>query len=115
METNAVCIGIDVSKAQLDVAQLPEGPRQVFAQTPRGIERLVAHVQSLNPSAIVLEATGGLEVAVASALAVAILGTDFSALCRSPTALLRCLLLSFSVHQSLFVLSHPHLAELPID
>lgn len=71
METNSVCIGIDVSKAQLDVAQLPEGPRQVFAQTPRGIERLVAHVQSLNPSAIVLEATGGLEVAVASALAVA--------------------------------------------
>jgi len=71
VETNAVCIGIDVSKAQLDVAQRPEGQRLVFAQTPVGIERLVAHVRSLNPSAIVLEATGGLEVPVASALAVA--------------------------------------------
>ena len=64
-------IGIDVSKAQLDVAQRPEGQSLVFSQTPVGIESLVAHVRSLNPSAIVLEATGGLEVPVASALAVA--------------------------------------------
>ena len=71
METSAVCIGIDVSKTQLDVAQRPEGQRHVFFQTPVGIERLVVHVQSLNPSAIVLEATGGLEIPVASALAVA--------------------------------------------
>lgn len=71
METTAVCIGSDVSKAQRDVAQRPEGPRLVFAQTPVGIERLVAHVRSLTPSAMVLEATGGLEVPVASAVAVA--------------------------------------------
>ncbi len=71
VKTNSVFIGIDVSKAQLDVAQRPEGPRQVFSQTPLGIESLVTHVRSLNSSAIVLEATGGLEVAVASALAVA--------------------------------------------
>lgn len=71
METSAVWIGIDVSKTQLDVAQRPEGQRHVFLQTPVGIERLVVHVQSLNPSAIVLEATGGLEIPVASALAVA--------------------------------------------
>lgn len=71
METTAVCIGIDVSNTQLDVAQRPEGQRLVFSQTPVGIERLVAHVRSLNPSAIVLEATGGLEVPVASAVAVA--------------------------------------------
>lgn len=71
VETSAVFIGIDVSKAQLDVAQRPEGQSHVFSQTPVGIESLVAHVRSLNPSAIVLEATGGLEVPVASALAVA--------------------------------------------
>jgi len=71
VEMSAVCIGIDVSKAQLDVAQRPEEQRQVFAQTPVGIESLVAHVRALNPAAIVLEATGGLEVPVASALAVA--------------------------------------------
>lgn len=71
METSAVWIGIDVSKTQLDVAQRPEGQRHVFFQTPVGIERLVVHMQSLNPSAIVLEATGGLEIPVASALAVA--------------------------------------------
>lgn len=71
METSSVFIGIDVSKAQLDVAQRPEGHSHVFSQTPVGIESLVAHVRSLNPSAIVLEATGGLEVPVASAVAVA--------------------------------------------
>src|SRR5688572_16786479 len=60
VETSAVWIGIDVSKTQLDVAQRPEGQRHVFFQTPVGIERLVVHMQSLNPSAIVLEATGGL-------------------------------------------------------
>ena len=43
----------------------------MFFQTPVGIERLVGHVQSLNPSGIVLEATGGREIPVASAVAVA--------------------------------------------
>lgn len=71
MNTTPVFIGIDVSKAQLDLAQRSEGHSQVFPQTPAGIESLVAHVQALNPAAIVLEATGGLEVPVASALAVA--------------------------------------------
>ena len=71
MERHQLFIGIDVSKAQLDLAQRPEGHSQVFPQTPAGIENLVAHVQALNPAAIVLEATGGLEVPVASALAVA--------------------------------------------
>lgn len=71
METTSVFIGIDVSKAQLDVAQRPEGPGRAFPQTPAGIESLVAHVAALTPAGIVLEATGGLEVPVASALAVA--------------------------------------------
>ncbi len=34
VETSAVFIGIDVSKAQLDVAQRPEGQSHVFSQTP---------------------------------------------------------------------------------
>lgn len=71
MEMRSVFIGIDVSKAQLDLAERPEGQHHVFSQTPVGIDSLVAHARSLNPLAIVLEATGGLEVPVASALVVA--------------------------------------------
>ena len=64
-------VGIDVAKAQLDVALRPSGERRAVANDASGVETLVDWVQTLHPTLIVLEATGGLERAVTSALAAA--------------------------------------------
>lgn len=64
-------VGIDVSKAQLDVAVRPSGETWAVPQDEAGLTRLVARLRTLGPTLIVLEATGGLEVAVAGALAAA--------------------------------------------
>lgn len=64
-------VGIDVSKEQLDLAQRPSGERQRLPHTEAGISALVEHLRSRQPVSIVLEATGGLELAVVSALAAA--------------------------------------------
>jgi transposase len=68
-ETLLPVVGIDVSKASLEVAVRPGGQRSRFANDEAGIPALVAHLMELAPSLIVLEATGGLEVACVSALA----------------------------------------------
>ena len=70
-------IGIDVSKAQLDVAVVPAGETTQFANTDVGLGELVAWAQTCQPQLIVLEATGGLELLAtgrltASGLAVAV-------------------------------------------
>ena len=62
-------VGIDVSKAILDVAVLPAGERQSVANDEPGIGALVAHLRGLRPALIVCEASGGLELAMVSALA----------------------------------------------
>jgi transposase len=72
-------VGIDVGKAQLDVAVRPaEGTREAVApqQYPNdeaGIAALVGRLDALRPAPqlVVLEATGGLERAVVAALALA--------------------------------------------
>jgi len=61
-------VGIDVSKAVLDVASLPDGEVKQFTNDECGIEQLVSWVQEYVPELIVLEATGGLETAVSVAL-----------------------------------------------
>ena len=64
-------VGIDVAKATLDVAVLDQ-PARSFANDGPGIRSLLADLQSHPPpTLIVLEATGGYETAVVSALAVA--------------------------------------------
>ena len=68
MTTQAVCIGIDVSKAMLDVAVHPTGQRWQVPNDPDGIADLVSRLQELVPERIVLEATGGLEVPAVAAL-----------------------------------------------
>lgn len=55
-------IGIDVSKAQLDVAVSPSGETTGFANTDEGLEELLAWATGVQPRLIVLEATGGLEM-----------------------------------------------------
>src|SRR2546423_826211 len=64
-------VGIDVAKAQLDVALRPSGERRAVANDASGVETVVDWVQTLRRTLIVLEATGGLERAVTSALAAA--------------------------------------------
>lgn len=71
METGPLYIGIDVSKAQLDVAERPSGERTVIPHTEQDIASLVEHLRIRRPACVVLEATGGLQAALASALAVA--------------------------------------------
>src|SRR3989449_6953442 len=64
-------VGIDVAKAQLDIALRPSGERWAVPNEASGVMTLVDRVQTLHPTLIVLEATGGLERAVTSALAAA--------------------------------------------
>lgn len=69
MSDTSVIIGIDVSKAQLDLAA--RGAVLLTAQqpnTPDGHAELVAQLQPLTPVLIVLEASGGYEAAAACAL-----------------------------------------------
>lgn len=66
------CVGIDVAKATLEVATSPQpGAGWQTTNDEAGWAALIAHVQPLQPVVIVLEATGGYEAAVASALAAA--------------------------------------------
>jgi transposase len=64
-------VGIDVAKAQLDIALRPSGARWAVAHDASGVATLVDQVQPLHPTLLVLEATGGLERAVTSAWAAA--------------------------------------------
>lgn len=61
--------GIDVSKATLDVCVNPAGALKQVAYDEAGVEELLAHLSEINPTLVVIEATGGLEVRIASALA----------------------------------------------
>ena len=74
MATSTVSfVGIDVSKHQLDVAVRPRGETWTVAHDEAGLSALVARLRVLAPTLIVLEATGGWEVALAGALATATL------------------------------------------
>jgi transposase len=66
-----VCVGIDVSKAQLDVALRPTDDCWHVSNAELGITGLVERRQAVQPTLVVLEATGGLEVPVTGALAAA--------------------------------------------
>lgn len=63
-------IGIDVSKSTLDVHVLPEGNDFVFSNDIDGIAALCRKFGKLCPQLVVLEATGGLQIPVASALGI---------------------------------------------
>ncbi len=66
-------VGIDVSKSGLDVAVLPGLQHWSVSRDEVGINALVARLGSLHPTLIVMEATGGLEILLAGALAAALL------------------------------------------
>ena len=64
-------VGIDVAKAQLDMALRPSGERWAVPNDAGGVGTLVEQLQALQPTLMVLEATGGLERAATAALATA--------------------------------------------
>src|SRR4030095_7273053 len=64
-------VGIDVAKAQLDIALRPAGERWAVPNDADGVVTLVERLQGLHPTLIVLEATGGLERAATAAWAMA--------------------------------------------
>jgi transposase len=64
-------VGIDVAKAQLDMALRPSGERWAVPNDAGGVVTLVERLQALHPPLSVLEATGGLERAATAALATA--------------------------------------------
>ena len=70
MSGGTVFAGIDVSKAYLDVAVRPRGVEWRSPNTDTGARQVAAQLKDLHPDLIVLEATGGMESTVTSALAV---------------------------------------------
>ena len=64
-------IGIDVSKRKLDVFVRPSGEKWSSTNDEEGIAACVGKVREVAPELIVLEATGGWEVRIAAALALA--------------------------------------------
>ena len=69
MEQEATYVGIDVSKAQVDVAVRPTDDRWVVSNREAGVRKLVSQLKSLEPAMVLLEATGGLELPLVAALA----------------------------------------------
>lgn len=69
MQESSIFIGIDVSKARLDVAIRPSGEGESVANDKTGIKALVKHLGEIQPALIVLEATGGVERQLTCALA----------------------------------------------
>ena len=64
-------VGIDVSKATLDVDCLPVSTPRQFNNDVNGVSKLVEWLLGSGVERIVVEATGGYEIAVAGALAAA--------------------------------------------
>ena len=68
MEATPIFVGIDVSKARLDVAMRPTGERESVANDKAGIKALIKRLANIPSTLIVLEATGGFERPVMHAL-----------------------------------------------
>ena len=64
-------VGIDVAKDRLDVHLRPSGQTFTVARDGEGLAQLVERLRALAPRLVVMEATGGYETIVASAVAAA--------------------------------------------
>jgi transposase len=71
MEAPPVFVGVDVSKARLDMASTGSHEAWSVANASDGIARLVQRLREIEPMLVVMEATGGFEVPAAAALAAA--------------------------------------------
>jgi transposase len=70
MNAGTVFAGIDVSKAYLDVAVRPDEVEWRRPNTDAGARQVADRLKDIHAGLVVLEATGGMEIPVASALAV---------------------------------------------
>ena len=70
MEQEAIYVGVDVAKAQVDVAVRPAEDGWLVANDDAGIGQLVSKLKTLEPALVVMEASGGLELPLVAALAV---------------------------------------------
>lgn len=80
MEAPLIFVGIDVCKAQLDVAIRPTAQTLSVTNDKAGIKALVKHLEKLQPNLVVLESTGGLERQVMLAL----IGAEISVVMANP-------------------------------
>ena len=64
-------VGIDVCKATLDIAVRPTDEIWTVHNDDRGITQVTTYLRAMKPALVVMEATGGLELPVATALAAA--------------------------------------------
>ena len=69
MEQEAIYVGIDVAKAQLDVAVRPTDDRWEVSHDDAGVRQLVSRLKAIEPAMVLLEASGGLELPLVAALA----------------------------------------------
>lgn len=67
--TEEYFIGIDVSKSSLDIFIEPIGQMLHVAYDEKGISKVVNRLKKVSPTLIVIEATGGLEMRIATELA----------------------------------------------
>ena len=73
MEQQSTYVGIDVAKDWMDVAVRPTGRIWRVNYEDEEVATLVAQLQTLQPAAVILESTGGLETPLVAALAAAAL------------------------------------------
>lgn len=69
MNESKVFVGIDVAKARLDVAVRPSAEAFALSNDEASVKELAKRLRALEPERVVLEASGGFEVAVAAVLA----------------------------------------------
>lgn len=69
MPESEMFVGVDVSKAQLDVGVSRSEDVSSFPNSERGISEFAQWLEGLSPTLVVMEATGGFEVPAAAALA----------------------------------------------
>ena len=69
MKEVALFVGIDVSRDRLDLAVRPTGETRQVVHDPAGTGAMTEYLKELGPQLVVVEATGGLETAVAAELA----------------------------------------------
>ena len=71
MREPEVVVGIDVAKVRLDLGVHPSGESWTVEHDEAGIATVVERLVAARPTLVILEATGGLEVAVVAALVAA--------------------------------------------
>ena len=59
MEQEGIYVGIDVAKAQVDVAVRPTGQRWVVSFDETGVGELVSQMEDLSPALVLLAASAG--------------------------------------------------------